>query len=139
MKTVLTCGTFDILHPGHIHMFQKAREYGDRLVVCVARDVNAHKIKGAEPFYNEETRKMMLENLTLVDEVHLGGIEDPYEIISTIKPDVIALGYDQKIFVDNLVQKITNLGLEIQIVRLAPFNSDKFKSGNIKKYLKRIL
>jgi len=45
MKTVMTFGTFDIVHPGHIHFLQQAKTYGDRLITIVARDMNVQKFK----------------------------------------------------------------------------------------------
>lgn len=135
MKTVLTCGTFDLFHRGHLHLLEKAKEYGDRLVVVVSRDKRVEQIKGKLPFYNEEERKQMLEALKIVDEVRLGSVDDPYEVLSEIKPDVVALGYDQVIYVDKLAQKITEYGLHTQIVRLCPYNEDYCKSSKLKEVL----
>ncbi|HAT03991.1 MAG TPA: hypothetical protein DCS29_04450 [Candidatus Magasanikbacteria bacterium] len=139
MKKVLIFGTFDIVHAGHIHMFKEAREYGDCLVVSVAKDVNAEKIKGKAPFYNEHERVDFLKNIKIIDEVLMGDANDPYKNINTVKPDVIALGYDQKVYVDHLEDAITNMGLEIQIVRLAPYYEKRFKSKKLKKYIERIV
>lgn len=135
MKKVLICGTYDMLHPGHLHVFQQAREYGDRLIVVVSRDATVQKVKGSLPYYNEEERKQMLEAIKNIDEVVLGNIDDPYRVIQEIKPDVIALGYDQLAFVDKLAKKITEFGLNTQIVRLPPFNESKYKSSKMKQSL----
>ncbi|HAZ28517.1 MAG TPA: FAD synthase [Candidatus Magasanikbacteria bacterium] len=138
MKTVMIFGTFDIVHFGHIHMFEEAKAYGDRLVVVVARDANAEKIKGMAPFHSEKERKGLLTYISLADEVVLGDKNDPYKIISHIKPDIIALGYDQKVFVDKLVHAISDFKLEIRIVRLSAWKPEKFKTSKIRRYIEKV-
>jgi len=135
MKTVMVFGTFDIIHPGHIHMFKQAREYGDRLVVVIARDKTIENIKKHESMYSEQERKEFLTYITLIDEVILGDEKNPYTVIEHIKPDIIALGYDQKIFVDELENTLTQYHIEAQIVRLREYNIEKHKSSMIKKYI----
>lgn len=137
MKTVMIFGTFDILHAGHLDMFRQAREYGDRLVAVVSRDETTKGVKGKTPFHTHEERKDMLSELRMIDEAVSGNIDDVYKIIETIRPDVIALGYDQKIFVDQLADKITEFGLESQIVRLRPYNPTERKTSKIKEYLEK--
>lgn len=132
-------GTFDIVHAGHIHMFRQAREYGDYLVVSVARDINAEKVKGEAPLHNEQERLEFLKHIDLIDEVVLGAIEDPYHHISIVRPHVIALGYDQKTYVDNLANALTQYGIEAEIVRLRPYEEQRFKSSKLKKYMERIV
>lgn len=138
MKKVMVFGTFDIIHMGHLHMFKKAKEYGDYLVVSLARDKNVEKIKGIGSFYAEKERKEFLENLKIVDEVILGHLSNPYKNIESVKPDFIALGYDQKIFVDELADKISEFGLNTQIVKLPAYRKLKYKSKYIKKYIEKI-
>ena len=138
-KKIMVFGTFDIVHMGHLHLFTKAKEYGEYLVVSIARDKNVEKIKGIGSFHNEFERKSFLENIKNIDEVLLGDLDDPYKNIGIVKPDVIALGYDQNIFVDNLADKITDLGLETQIVRIPAYNELKYKSSKIKKYIEKIM
>ncbi|MBU0660697.1 FAD synthase [Patescibacteria group bacterium] len=138
-KKVMVFGTFDIVHFGHIHLFEKAKEYADELVIIVARDKNVEKIKGVAPLHSEEERKTFLSYIKLVDAVYLGSEEDPYAIIQQIKPDVIALGYDQRVFVDQLADAITDMGLEIQIVRIPEFVTDRFKTSKIKEYLHTLM
>lgn len=139
MKTVMICGTFDIVHVGHIHMFKQAREYGDKLVVVVARDANVERIKGVGPFHDENERVDFLRNITLVDEVLLGGQTDPHQVVCDVNPDIVALGYDQKVFVDELAARMTSCGMNTQIVRLTPHKQERYKSGNIKKYMQLIV
>jgi len=132
-------GTFDIVHMGHIHMFKQAKEYCDYLVVVVARNKNVEKIKGIGPLHSEEERKEFLENIKLIDEVSLGDEFDPYLRIKEVKPDIVAIGYDQQVFVDDLEEAITSFDLKSQIVRLGPYQKNRFKSGKIKKYIERVV
>jgi len=77
-------GTFDIIHGGHIHMFKQAREYGEKLIVVVARDVNVEKIKGIGSLHTEEERQEFLKHIDLIDQVILGDDTDPYKCIKEI-------------------------------------------------------
>ncbi len=139
MKTVMLFGTFDIVHIGHLHIFARAKEYGDKLVVVVARDVNVEKYKGIEPLHNEQERKYFLQNIKGIDRVILGRKNDPYKIIDQVRPDIVCLGYDQKIYVDNLAKAITDYGLTIRVVKLKPYQKDRFKSSKIRKYIQRLM
>ncbi|MBD3311730.1 MAG: adenylyltransferase/cytidyltransferase family protein [Candidatus Magasanikbacteria bacterium] len=139
MKKILLFGTFDVVHAGHIHMFKEAKEYADRLIVAVARDVNVEKIKSVGALHDEKERVDFLKHIDLIDRAVLGYKNDPYKIISEVKPDIIGLGYDQKVFVDKLADAITEMNLKIQIVRLQPYQKDRFKSSKIKKYIERIV
>lgn len=135
MKTVMVFGTFDILHPGHLDLFKQAKQYAERLVVVLARDARVREIKGKQPFHTEDERKSILGHVDIVDEAILGDKDDVYKVIRDRKPDVIALGYDQEVFVSKLQGMISDESLPIQIIRLEPYNSDKFKTGNIKKHI----
>jgi FAD synthetase len=139
MKTVMIFGTFDIIHGGHIHMFKEAHEYGDYLIAVVARDVNVERIKEYGALHNEEERLNFLKHIDLVDEVVLGDETDVYKVIAENKPDIIALGYDQKIYVDQLEEAITKYGLNCQIVKLTPYQENKFKTNKIRKYIERLV
>lgn len=123
-------GTFDTLHPGHTHMLKEAKEYGDYLVAVIARDKTILKVKHKKPIYNEKQRFANLKKLDIADKVILGRIGDKYAIINKEKPDIIALGYDQRTFVDELEDNIQD---NTQIVRLCPFKPHKYKSSIILK------
>jgi len=139
MKKVMVFGTFDVVHCGHIHMFKEAREYGDKLIAVIGRDVNVEKIKGIGPMHNEKERKMFLEQIKLIDEVILGDKIDVYKVIKEKRPDVIALGYDQKVYVDKLADAITEFDLNTKIVKLSAYRPNRFKSTKIKKYIERVI
>ena len=132
-------GTFDIIHGGHIHMFKQAREYGDHLLAIVARDVNVEKTKGIGPMHDEKERLDFISHIDLIDKARLGDKSDVYKVIREEKPDVVALGYDQKIYVDSLAEAITNAGLQTQIVKLKEYESKRLKSNKIKKYIEKML
>lgn len=68
MKKVITYGTFDILHYGHINLLKRAKELGDYLVVALSSD-EFNLLKGKKCYYTYEIRKMMLEAVKYVDEV----------------------------------------------------------------------
>lgn len=68
MKVVLTYGTYDLLHYGHIRLLKRAKELGDYLIVAISTD-EFNAIKGKKSYYDYETRKFMLEALKYVDKV----------------------------------------------------------------------
>ncbi len=68
MKKVITYGTFDLLHTGHINILRRAKEYGDYLIVAISSD-EFNAIKGKKAYYTFEQRKMILEAIRYVDEV----------------------------------------------------------------------
>jgi len=137
MVKVMIFGTFDIVHCGHLHMFKEAKDYGDKLIVVVARDKNVEVNKGGETLHDENERVEFLQHLRLVDEAILGDEFDVYKVIANKKPDIIALGYDQKIYVDKLAKAITNFGLTCKIVKLSPYKENKFKTNKIRKRLEK--
>ena len=130
--TVLVFGTFDIVHPGHLDFFRQARSFGDRLVVGLARDITVKKVKGRLPLHNENERKNALAQIDLINKVVLGDTKDYYQVLERVRPDVIALGYDQKIFVDKLADEIKKRGLAARVVRLKPFHPEKYKSSRLR-------
>lgn len=66
MKRVITYGTYDLLHYGHIELLRRAKEYGDYLIVALSTD-NFNKLKDKKSYYSYEQRKMMLESIQFVD------------------------------------------------------------------------
>ncbi|WP_408958553.1 adenylyltransferase/cytidyltransferase family protein [Natrinema sp. 74] len=92
-RTVIAQGTFDILHPGHVHYLEEAATMGDELYVIVARKANVdHKEK---PICPATQRRDVVGALAAVDEALLGHEADIFVPIEEIDPDVIALGHDQ--------------------------------------------
>ena len=87
-------GTFDILHKGHEYVLRKAKEYGDYLIIVLARDKTVLKIKKRKPVYNEKKRLENLRKLKIANKIILGSLKDKYSQIIKEKPDIICLGYD---------------------------------------------
>jgi FAD synthetase len=128
---VLVFGTFDILHPGHRHFFKQARKLSKDsfLVASVARDANVKRIKGGKPLYSEKQRLRMVKNSALVDKAVLGAIDDYLGHILSLKPNIIALGHDQKAYTLNLKQKLETAGLKVKITRLKPYKRKIYRSS----------
>jgi len=119
---VVAQGTFDILHPGHVHYLRDAAEMGDELHVIIARAVNVtHK---DPPVIADEQRREMVAALKPVDEAHLGHPEDIFVPIEAIDPDVIALGYDQHHDEERLRATLDERGIDCSIRRASPLEKD---------------
>jgi len=129
-------GTFDGLHEGHLSFFKQARGlFGSEksfLIVSVARDQNVFKIKGKYPNKNERTRVTLVKKCQLVDKVVLSGLRNHLSHIIKARPDIIALGYDQKAYVKNLKRDLKNKNLPVKIVRLKPYREKIYKNSLIK-------
>ena len=92
---VFTNGCFDILHPGHIELLQKARALGSKLIVGINSDSSVRRIKGPDrPLFNESERSALLLALECVDEVIVFDESTPERIIREIGPDVLVKGGD---------------------------------------------
>lgn len=92
---VFTNGVFDIIHPGHIDLLERARKLGDRLIVGINSDESVRRIKGPDrPLQDQEARKAVLLGLRSVDEVRIFDDLTPEALISSIRPDVLVKGGD---------------------------------------------
>lgn len=136
-NTVLVFGTFDILHPGHLSFFGQARAAAgenSRLVVVVAKDFNSKQAKGIFPLNNERLRLENIKKLIndgIVDEAMLGESTDKFSVIKKIKPDVICIGYDQKI-PEGFDEWISKQSFKPKIITLKAHNPDRFKSSKFR-------
>ena len=131
MKVVAT-GVFDIIHIGHAHFLNAAKEHGDELVVIVANDDTVRKMKG-EPILSDKMRADVVSYLKPVNQVFIGRTGDMLDIIvEEIKPNVIALGYDQRLFSCNELEKrLSDRGLSVKVVRLPEMEQDLAGSRTI--------
>ena len=137
-KIVLAGGVFDIIHPGHIHTLNAAKALGDVLVVAIATDKTAQKMKKRPPLHDQELRRELVSCLSMVDTAIVGHEVDIFETVKEIKPDIIVLGYDQihqEKFIDDGCKRIN---LDVEIVRLQSPVPDLSSSEIEKKYGKDI-
>lgn len=103
-KVVFTNGCFDIIHRGHIEYLSRSKALGDVLIVGVNTDRSVNRIKGpARPIVPEDDRAYIVANLSPVDYVCLFDQDTPFEVISSLVPDVLVKGADWK--VDEIVGK----------------------------------
>ena len=133
-KIVLAGGVFDIIHPGHIHTLNAAKALGDVLVVAIATDKTAEKMKKRPPLHSQELRCELVSSLSMVDKAVVGHEDDIFETVKEIKPDIIVLGYDQihqEKFIDDGCKRIN---LNIEIVRLQSPVPDLSSSEIQKEY-----
>lgn len=145
---VMVFGTFDILHKGHLDFFRQARQiarqkvqvekkgkrakkHSNYLIVIVARDSTVKKLKKRSPCFSEKERLARLKKLNIVDKVRLGYKDDYFKVIEEEKPDIICLGYDQKVSEEKLRKVLKKRGLEIKIYRLKPYKPNIYKSSKI--------
>lgn len=115
---VLVGGTFEILHPGHLHLLRRAWELG-RVVVIVARDSTFERLKGRLPVVSERQRLEVVKVIRYVDEAYLGS--DPIDIEGTLqklKPDYVLLGPDQNFIESMVLEAVARSGLNVRVVRL---------------------
>lgn len=92
-KKVLVGGAFNTIHPGHVYFLKKAKSLGDELVVVLTNDENNRK-PYAKP---AKERKRNLEKLDIADKIIIGDEKDRMKVVESEKPDIIVLGYDQRL------------------------------------------
>jgi FAD synthetase len=133
-KTVLASGTFDLLHMGHVKYLEEAKKVGGKnakLFVVVARDDTVKEMKGKEPVMPEDQRRLLVEALKVVDKAILGSEKfDIGKIIKDVKPDLIAIGYDQESIERKVRKEVVNKKLNIQIMRIRKFGKDVINSSS---------
>ena len=137
---VLVFGTFDIFHEGHKNFLKQAREYGNYLIVVVARDKTVEEVKKRLPRNDENSRLENIKKSGLADEAVLGSLENKYNAIEKYNPAVICLGYDQEAFTENLREKLEEFGLgKTKIVRLKSYQAEKYKSSKLRKIMFEVI
>jgi len=117
-KIVLAGGVFDIIHPGHIHTLNAAKALGGVLVVAIATDKTAEKMKKRSPLHNQELRRELVTSLSMVDKAIVGHEDDIFQTVKEVKPDVIVLGYDQVHQEKFISDGCKRINLNVEIVRL---------------------
>ena len=118
IRVVLAGGVFDIIHPGHIHTLRAAKALGNVLVVVIATDKTAQKMKNRIPLHNMELRKDLVRSLSMVDYAIVGYEGDIFKSVEIIKPNIIALGYDQVHQEKFIIDGCKKIGINVSIARL---------------------
>ena len=118
LKVVLAGGVFDIIHPGHIHTLNSAKALGDVLVVVIATDNTAEKMKKRKPLHTQDQRQMLVNSLSVVDLSMVGHEGDIFKTVDIIKPQVIALGYDQVHQEKFITEGCKKINLDVKVARL---------------------
>ncbi len=124
---ILLFGTFDHLHPGHLFVFEEAQKRGNVFVV-VARDANVLRIKGRAPQQTQQERMAAVQAALPGATVMLGDDSDFLAPVRRVQPDLILLGYDQK-----LPPGVTEADLLCRVERLPAFRPEEFKSSLLRK------
>lgn len=137
-KIVLAAGVFDLLHYGHLRFLEEAKKAGGegaKLVVLVARDKTVEKRKGKRPVMPEDQRRALVEGLKPVDSAILGYEEASFEkVLEKVKPDVVAIGYDQDDVYEAVKEAVEKRGLKVELVRIERFGpKDLDSSSKIKR------
>ena len=140
LKKVLTFGTFDLLHEGHISYLKQAKKFGDELYVLVACDQAIMWAKKHLPEQNEVVRLKAVKELIFVDKALLGksvnSFKDYLRPITEAKPDIICLGYDQLVKEEEWLRlEISKLDPKPQLIRLKPFKEDVYKTSFMRRNL----
>jgi len=131
MVTVMATGTFDLLHLGHIYYLKEASKLGDKLVVVVATDSTVRRLKH-EPINPQDIRLSIIKELKVVDETYLGHEDDMYEIVKEIKPDIIALGFDQIHDEVKLKADLKKRNIKVEVIRLSELKEGSDLEGTRK-------
>jgi cytidyltransferase-like protein len=118
LRVVLAGGVFDIIHPGHIHTLNAAKALGDVLVVVVATDNTAVKMKKRNPIHSQEMRQELVNSLSMVDLCLIGQEDDIFKTVNLVRPEIIALGYDQVHQEKFITEGCKKIKLDVNVARL---------------------
>jgi rfaE bifunctional protein nucleotidyltransferase chain/domain len=120
-KVVFTNGCFDILHQGHIDYLSKSADKGNRLIVGLNSDESVRLLKGAwRPVVDQESRALLLASIVFVDAVVIFPEETPYDLISSILPDVLVKGDDYTIPEIAGFDVVLEHGGKVETIELTP-------------------
>jgi len=133
-RVVLAAGVFDLLHFGHLRALEDAKKAGgrgSRLIVIVARDKTVERLKGRRPILPEDQRRALVEALKPVDKAILGYEEmNIAGVIQRIKPDVIAIGYDQHDMLKAVQEALKNYPGKVKVVKMRRYGPRNLDSSS---------
>ncbi len=118
LHVVLSGGVFDIIHPGHISTLNAAKALGDVLVVVVATDNTSEKMKKRKPLHSQEQRQELVNSLSMVDLCLIGQETDIFKTVNRVRPQIIALGYDQVHQEKFITDGCKRINLDAKVARL---------------------
>ncbi len=118
LHVVLSGGVFDIIHPGHISTLNAAKALGDVLVVVVATDNTSEKMKKRKPLHSQEQRQELVNSLSMVDLCLIGQEADIFKTVNRVRPQIIALGYDQVHQEKFITDGCKRINLDAKVARL---------------------
>lgn len=119
-KVVFTNGCYDILHPGHVRLLERARDLGDVLILALNTDDSVQRLKGpSRPMLDERTRARLALQLEAVDAVVLFDEDTPRELIAAVLPDVLVKGADWAHFIAGR-EEVEAAGGRVEALPLEP-------------------
>ena len=118
LHVVLAGGVFDIIHPGHIYTLNAAKALGDVLVVVVATDNTSEKMKKRRPLHTQKQRQELVNSLSMVDLCLIGQEDDIFKTVNLVRPQIIALGYDQIHQEKFIIDGCKKIELDAKVARL---------------------
>lgn len=125
MKTVIAHGTFDIIHYGHINYLEKAKSFGDYLIVLVSSD-KICKIDGKNNFFDENNRSKVIESLKCVDKVIIRNEDFSEKLLKSLNTDILVTIYDELQKFQNICDvKIVNRTKNISTTEIKNFLTTK--------------
>ena len=131
IKTIITYGTFDLIHAGHIHILRRAKEMGDYLIVGISTD-EFNKLKNKNAYYSFEDRKLILESIRYVDKVIPEfSWEQKISDVKEYQADLFVMGDDWKGKFDFLKEYCEVIylprteGISTSIIKKSFSNEDK--------------
>ena len=138
LHVVLSGGVFDIIHPGHIYTLNAAKALGDVLVVVVATDNTSEKMKKRRPLHTQEQRQELVNSLSMVDLCLVGQEDDIFKTVNRVRPQIIALGYDQVHQEKFITDGCKSIKLDAKVARLQSPIPESSSSKIEKEYGKDI-
>lgn len=133
-RVVVAQGTFDLLHPGHLHYLEESAALGDELYVVISRD---SRVQGEKDLIMPEGgRRTVVDALDVVDEAVLGSEDSIFDSVERIQPDIITLGYDQEHDEAELEEALQEHGFGgVEVVRIGAYDGEITSSTELRERL----